>query len=571
MNIFRIQLFTVSKKIKAVIIQPDELVARIQLDQISREKDALSISLFKRGNENVNRSSTRINGEFIYSQLLVDILVRMEIGLCAKHEMIDTFKKKYHAEKKQLETVEDFEQNYVSSKVLWWYTRDAFLYRELNRALRTQDFDMLFLFRFFIRDIHQRLKALQGASPVCVYRGQLISTVELEILRQSIGEYISMNSFLSTTQDRHLAVHFLGDSAMETNDIEQRVLFEIEADPQLNGAKSFADIREFSCFPEEEETLFMLGAVFRLIDVFHHVGDRLWIIRMTLCSDHDHNLKSVYDYRREEFGQASILSFGLVLTDMGKFDMATSYFRRLLIDLPANHPNIAASYHALGTVAKIKGDYDASLDWYQKALALDMSSLQTAPDHPDIALTHNSLGVIYEIKGDFHRAHDSYNQALTIYKQLHGINNENHSDLVVCYSNLGGVHQQQNNYTAALECHTKALTIGQQHLPADHPHLAALHNNIGIAHWSVKHRDLAFEHFTCAISILEKTLPSQHPDIALTIENLAEMYEDSGEFEQALIYYEKAATIYRNTLPPDHPYRVDIEQHVHRVINKWIL
>jgi len=75
-----------------VIIQTDELVAQIQIDQTSREKDALSISLFERGNEKAVRSSTRINGEFIYSQLLVDILVRMEIGPDAKHEMIETFK-----------------------------------------------------------------------------------------------------------------------------------------------------------------------------------------------------------------------------------------------------------------------------------------------------------------------------------------------------------------------------------------------------------------------------------------------------------------------------------------------
>ncbi|CAM4852394.1 unnamed protein product, partial [Rotaria magnacalcarata] len=84
-----------------------------------------------------------------------------------------------------------------SNQAVWWYTRDSFVYRLLNKALRVQNIDLLFLFRFFIRDIEVQLKQYQCSSLVRVYRGQLMSTDELDQLKMSLGEYISVNSFFS--------------------------------------------------------------------------------------------------------------------------------------------------------------------------------------------------------------------------------------------------------------------------------------------------------------------------------------------------------------------------------------
>ena len=112
----------------------------------------------------------------------------------------------------QLALVHEFENEYSSDKALWWYTRDSFLYKMLNKALRVQNIDLLFLFRFVIGDIYQQLKQNQCQSPVRVYRGQVISNDELNTLQQSIGEFISINSFFSTSTNRHKALGFLNSS-----------------------------------------------------------------------------------------------------------------------------------------------------------------------------------------------------------------------------------------------------------------------------------------------------------------------------------------------------------------------
>ena len=233
-----------------------------------------------------------------------------------------------------------------------WYTRESFVHKVLNKALRVQNIDLLFLFRFFIRDIHQQIKQYQCSSSICVYRGQLISNEELQRLKDSVGEFISINSFFFASLDRRLALFCIADSTIY--DDFERILFEIHADPRLDGVKPFANITSLSYFREEEEVLFMVGSIFRLTDIWFDES-RPWTIRMKLCSDNDHDLKSTFEHMKNEYGcgETTLLSFGNVLENMGKFDEADKYFLRLLQELPADHKDIAiaitvsAMYHKI--------------------------------------------------------------------------------------------------------------------------------------------------------------------------------------------------------------------------------
>lgn len=85
-------------------------------------------------------------------------------------------------------------------------------------------------------------------------------------LKYLTGEVISMNSFLSTTIDRTVALFYLDESSSQSK--LQRVLFEIDADPGRDGVKSFADISSLSYFKEEKEVLMMLGSIYRLTEIF---------------------------------------------------------------------------------------------------------------------------------------------------------------------------------------------------------------------------------------------------------------------------------------------------------------
>ncbi|CAF1488398.1 unnamed protein product [Didymodactylos carnosus] len=95
----------------------------------------------------------------MYSQLIKDILIGMEHTDEAKREMIQFCRQQYEENDGELRCINEFERDYRPSKAIWWYTRESFLYRILNKALRIQDIDVLYKLRFFIADLHKQLHA----------------------------------------------------------------------------------------------------------------------------------------------------------------------------------------------------------------------------------------------------------------------------------------------------------------------------------------------------------------------------------------------------------------------------
>jgi tetratricopeptide (TPR) repeat protein len=553
-------------KVKGVFVQLDELIHQIQADQTQQQHhkidEPLTISIFNSHMQGEEQSSTELNGQFIHSQLLIDCLLRMKSSPQERQEFIDLCAQQYKNNPVALQVLNEFESDYSSNRSLWWYTRQSFLYRLLNKALRVQNIDLLYLFQFFIRDLAQELENNICLSPICIYRGQQMFKEEIEMLQKSVGEYISMNSFLSTSLNRQKARSFLF-SAVPSDGVE-KVFFEIDADPRIENTKPFSNITSLSYFPREEEVLFMIGSIFRLIEMKRD-DDGIWNIRMILCSENGHQLQSLFQHMRNDLGSGATdsLQFGHVLRRMGRLDDAENYYHRYLNQLSVNDPNLSCCYHALGMVTGARGDDDACLKWYKKSLEIKMRTLES--DHPNIAKSHNNIANLHHRKGDYTRALKSYERALMIFKKAY---DENHPDVLSCLSNIGCVYHKEKKYSKALEFYQKVLTIRQKYLPANHSVLGDSHSNIGSIYVCLNHCDDALEHYNLSLKIKSKSLPPQHLDIAKALRNIAVAYEIKGDFQQTLSYLHQAAKIYRHSLPPTHPRVLQIEKNIKCVSSK---
>ncbi len=307
----------------------------------------------------------------------------------------------------------------------------------------------------------------------------------------------------------------------------------------------FEKINKVNNIPyDNSEVLFMLGSIFCLNQICHDQSSahaRMSIIRMPLSSDHDNDLKQLYDHMKNEYDreETNLLSLGDVMLKMGKFDLAEKYYRRLLSELLSNDPSLSSLYQRLGMVADAKGEYDTSLEWYEKSLEMRM---RTRPsDHVNIGLTHNSIGIVHRNKGDHSRALESYNRAVSLFQQAH---DDNHPHLASFYNNIGIIYDEQQKYVEALDFYEKSLAIDRKHLPSDHPDLGGSYNNIGVVHYCLGHYDIALEHYNRSLEIKMKSLPAQHPDVAMTYKNMGLVYEGKGELEQALTLLQRASTIY---------------------------
>jgi len=463
----------------------------------------------------------------------------------------------YKENKSELAVVHEFQQTYNAARALRWYTRQSFLFRMLNKALRVQNIDLLFLFRFFIYDIQQQLLKNQCAQPIHLYRAQFITNDELQILKRAIGGYITMNSFLSTTIDQATALSYLDTTDSSDEYDMQRVLFEIDADPRLTGIQPFANIIWLSYCFGQQEVLMMIGSIFRIVEV-QHDENQICIIRLVLCSENDHDLKNAFEHLKKEYNakeKIDLFSFGHVLCDMGNFDDAKKFYLRFLDDIPSDDKDLATCYQALGDVAIDKGDCDLSLEWYERLHELLVRTLK--PDDTRLADSHIIIGNIYEKKNDFKHALESYNKALTIYKRTF---DENHLTLAECFDKIGTVHEKEKRYFQTLNYFEKSLAIRQKSLPPDHPNLGIAHSKVANIRLLLCHYYLALGHYNIALKIKLNSLPSDHLDIAADYRGMGHTYKARGEMTQALLYYEKAAEIYRHQLPSVHPDVVDIER-----------
>jgi tetratricopeptide (TPR) repeat protein len=545
---------------KVIVVQPDELVFRILSDQESREKvdESLGIDVLTTRGED-GRSTTGLNGQFIHYQQLIDVLFRIKSRPTDRTELHSLCTEEYRDNTVQLAILEEYQNSYSPEKALWWYTRNSFLYKMLNKALRVQDIDTLFALRSFIRHIHRELKRYRCRLPIRVYRGQLMSTDELDTLRRSIGELISINSFFSTSTDPHIARFFLGDQG--PSDDLQRVLFEIDADPRVLGIhsmKPFANISSRSNFASESEVLFMLGSIFRLTDI-RCDHDAVLIIQMTLCGDDESDVQQLLK-NMKKLTKLDLRSLGDVLKDMGKFELAEKYFYRSLNELPLNDPSNGFLYFSLFVVSESKGDREKSLCWLQKAI---QTFKQTESSDPiRIGQLNNLVGETHRLKGDYNEALESYNVALSNFRQA---NADNHIKVIMIYKNISLVYQAQEKYAEALVIEEVCLRYRQDHLPNNHSELGLSYTDIGIIHHCLFQHDLALENLHESLKIKVKSLPPRHPDIGTSYQHIGLVYESKNELQQALTYLQKALIVYRYELPSHHRDIVKCEQDIQRL------
>ena len=140
---------------------------KILLNKICDDVDAhgrdseLPMSVFHlEEKQNSLQNLTSESASFMWYQSILHVIPLMAKYCNSKTEMIKECRVTYHNDEIEQKKIDDFEQNYKPEKALWWYTYDSCIYRLLNTALRTQNIEIIFKFRFFINDLHKQILQL---------------------------------------------------------------------------------------------------------------------------------------------------------------------------------------------------------------------------------------------------------------------------------------------------------------------------------------------------------------------------------------------------------------------------
>ena len=376
-----------------MIVDVDELVSRLRADfrQQKAGQGSFAITTFS-VEHGQGKLGSGMNSSFVFTQVLMDCLLRLPPNDSDKEELYTFCQKEYKDDAKELENIREFPTQYSSDNALRWYTRQSFFFKILNAALRNQNIHMMFLFRSFIADIHYQLQKHQINHSLKLYRGQLMSRRELDSLKDLLKQFIAINSFLSTTKERSVALTFANN--LESKGME-KVLFEIDADSKVATSKPFADISTLSEFGNEAEVLFMLGSIFRLTDIQGEVG-QLWVIQMTLCGDDQSDFTEITKYMKNQngTGETTLQTFAKMLWKMDRMHLAKAYYDRCIKQLPEKDPLLCSVYEDLISIASQGGDLEKRAEWQNKLQAIKQQPLIPLPPDPSkLVKTWNEVNV----------------------------------------------------------------------------------------------------------------------------------------------------------------------------------
>ncbi|CAF3579069.1 unnamed protein product [Rotaria sp. Silwood1] len=144
------------RKVKSVLTHIDDLISQLREDyKIQRKiEQPLAINRFLID----VKSPTILNNRFLFSQILIDCLLKLQSNEKDKNELIHLLQNEYQGNRNELNNINEFKEKYVPNKVLWWYKKDSFFSKTLNAALKTDNLQMIFLFRSLIFVIQQELQ-----------------------------------------------------------------------------------------------------------------------------------------------------------------------------------------------------------------------------------------------------------------------------------------------------------------------------------------------------------------------------------------------------------------------------
>ena len=102
--------------------------------------------------------------DFHWKQALIDIVLDIPTPPAENihKDLIDEWRLVYRSNTGQTKYIDEFEATYDPSNAIYWYTRDTFLYKMVNMALRTENIAVVWRLRFYIQDLYEQLKRLHA-------------------------------------------------------------------------------------------------------------------------------------------------------------------------------------------------------------------------------------------------------------------------------------------------------------------------------------------------------------------------------------------------------------------------
>jgi hypothetical protein len=175
------KLVDTENKIRGENLDESELFLRLSQDATVCKRTPMHLAFCAPSNERSAHTAPQDEIHFLWSQTILQIILQFprpttSIAQTYK-DVIEESRLCYHDDVLMLGRIDNFAQTYKPDEVITWYTQVSFLYRVLNRALRTENMVVIYKFRFILQDIYFQLGRLFQAQQSTLIHGRVQSDI----------------------------------------------------------------------------------------------------------------------------------------------------------------------------------------------------------------------------------------------------------------------------------------------------------------------------------------------------------------------------------------------------------
>ena len=202
-----------------------------------------------------------------------------------------------------------------------------------------------------------------------------------------------------------------------------------------------------------------------------------------------------------------------------------------------NHPSCGEMLDVLGTMHRTLGNFDAALDFHQRALFVDQKNF--GPNHPNVGSTLGNIAGALTEQGRFAEAEPLFQRSLRIMETAIG---PDHSDLAVHCYNVGGALQNLGRPLEAEPFHRRAALIAKTNFGPTNHLLGQILVSLGFVLESQGKDEDAVDELTEGLAIVSLMLNNDHPLIKRGHTQLVALLRKAGREEEACLIEKKFAS-----------------------------
>ena len=521
-----------------------KLISEKMNEEILDENDLISI-------ESIPMDSKRF-----YSQLLKETILLKDNEGNLQKDFLNYCRLHYQNNPNELKLIEQFEKDFQPMKIIGWFTRNCFLQKIVQRALRTMEIDLLFKTRFVIQLINQQIK--QNSLKEIVYRILHVSTDQMKTIKDNLHGFISFGAFLDCLSNKPTSIEFSQD--------KETILFQIQTNSGMN-------IEQIRHSQSNIEILLPFDQIYQ-INSIEEIDDHYSIISLTILEQEDEKYQELTNEMRSEIeGPVIIIQLGKLLLSNDRY-LQADYLARLLFDdqsfkdNPTLLASLAAVHHLLGSHDNKQNNHLAARVQFEQSLKIFLTFVPE--DNQILSATYNNIGSMYYQDDEHDQAIIYHQKALQC--QLKASSPD--IDAIATYSgNIGAVYLDQKKYDQALFNYKRSLQILQQSTSGgESMAIAMIYDRIASVYWRMERPDDALPFYQKALQLELKYLPEDSHKISVSYFNLSTAYAKLNRLDEAIDAAEKSVQQLLKSVPPDHPeVKENTEQLESLRRKKWLL